>query len=65
MQELWTHGYTVDEQDEVKGAADFTFRPIHIALRLDRRPVEEWDRRNDDAEIRGALARPLDGLRLT
>jgi hypothetical protein len=62
MRELWTHGYTSGELEAAQERYQLRFPPDLIALLLDRRPVDGWDWRNDDAGIRRALSHPLDGL---
>jgi len=62
MRELWTDGYTLDELDAAQERYRLRFPPDLVELLLDRRPVEGWDWRTDDAGIRRALEHPLAGL---
>lgn len=62
MRERWTRGYTLAELEAAQERYQLRFPPDLIELLLDRRPVDGWDWRNDDAGIRSALAHPLDGL---
>lgn len=62
MRGRWTHGYTLRELEAAQERYGLRFPPDLVGLLLDRRPVDGWDWRNDDANIRGALAHPLDGL---
>src|SRR6478735_667220 len=58
----WTQGYTRDELDAAQERFELRFPPDLVELLLDRRPIEGWDWRNDEAGIRRALDHPLDGL---
>src|SRR4051812_17002382 len=62
MRQLWTDGYTADELDAAQERYELRFPPDLVALLLDRRPVDGWDWRTDDAGIRRALDHPLGGL---
>jgi hypothetical protein len=62
MRELWTDGYSPDELDAAQDRYGLRFPPDLVELLLDRRPVDGWDWRTDDADIRWALDHPLDGL---
>jgi hypothetical protein len=62
MRELWTDGYTSDELDAAQERYGLRFPPDLVELLLDRRPVDGWDWRVDDAGIRRALEHPIGGL---
>lgn len=62
MREHWTNGYTQGELEIAQERYGLRFPPDLVDLLLDRRPVEGWDWRTDDADIRQALQHPLDGL---
>lgn len=62
MSERWTHGYTLSDLEAAQERYDLRFPPDLMELLLDRRPVDGWDWRSDDAGIRRALSHPLDGL---
>ncbi len=62
VRERWTHGYTSGELEAAQERYELRFPPDLIELLLDRRPIDGWDWRNDDAGIRRALSHPLDGL---
>lgn len=60
--EQWISGYTSGELEMAQERYGLRFPPDLIELLLDRRPLDGWDWRNDDAGIRRALSHPLDGL---
>lgn len=62
MSEAWTSGYRPDELREAQDRYGVRFPPDLVELLLDRRPVDGWDWRTDDAGIRRALEHPLIGL---
>jgi hypothetical protein len=59
---VWAEGYTQEELDDAQEKYDLTFPPDLIALFLERRPVQGWDWRSDEPEIREMLERPCEGL---
>ena len=59
---IWAEGYTQSELDVAQEKYDLSFPPDLVALFLDRRPVQGYDWRSDEKEIRAMLAWPLEGL---
>lgn len=62
MREVWTAGYSSDDLNAAQDRYRLRFPPDLIELLLDRRPVDGWDWRTDDAGIRRALEHPVAGL---
>ena len=58
----WTTGYTRSELEAAQERFSLRFPPDLVGLLLDRRPINGWDWRTDDAGIRHALEGPLEGL---
>lgn len=58
----WTRGYTRGELDAAQERFDLRFPPDLLDLLLDRRPVEGYDWRFDDDEIKRALAWSAEGI---
>ena len=59
---FWARGYTRAELDAAQERFGLRFPPDLIELYLERRPVDGWDWRFDESDIRWALDRPLAGL---
>lgn len=59
---LWAEGYTQSELDTAQKKYGLVFPPDLVALFLERRPVQGWDWRSDDREIREMLEHPFEGL---
>jgi hypothetical protein len=58
----WAEGYTQSELDTAQRKYGLVFPPDLVDLFLKRRPVQGWDWRSDDREIREMLERPYEGL---
>lgn len=59
---LWTDGYSQAELDDAQAKYGLVFPPDLVALLLERRPVQGYDWRTDDDQIRAILQWPLEGL---
>ena len=59
---IWTDGYCQGELDDAQAKYGLTFPPDLLALLLERRPVQGYDWRSDDDQIRAMLKWPLEGL---
>ncbi len=59
---LWAEGYTQSELDVAQETYGLVFPPDLVALLRERRPVQAYDWRSDDEEIRKMLRWPLEGL---
>ena len=62
VRERWTTGYTQAELDAAQEKYDLRFPPDLVDLLRERRPVDGYDWRSDDAAIRDRLNWPLEGL---
>jgi hypothetical protein len=61
-QQIWAAGYSQGELDDAQAKYGLTFPPDLLALLLERRPVQGYDWRSDDDQIRAMLKWPLEGL---
>ncbi|WP_271144706.1 SMI1/KNR4 family protein [Brevundimonas sp. NIBR10] len=59
---IWTDGYSQAELDDAQSKYGLVFPPDLIALLRERRPVQGYDWRTDDDQIRAILKWPLEGL---
>lgn len=59
---IWTDGYSQGELDDAQARYGLTFPPDLLALLLERRPIQGYDWRSDDEQIRAMLKWPLEGL---
>jgi hypothetical protein len=61
-EDVWTTGYTQSELDDAQAKYGLVFPPDLLALLRERRPVQGYDWRSNDEQIRQMLEWPLEGL---